>query len=172
MVRTLVIAECCSSWRFGPIEQHLQNAYRMILAAKEADSDCAKFQWTSDVEEMARRRNDDNQKNYEILAYPVEWLHKLKAKCDEVGIAFLCTAFIERDIPTIAPLVSKFKVASVESSDEGFILAHRKYAKQIIVSYAFGSRPRVNGMGMIPYASRRGSNRGVLRRAERHAVTM
>lgn len=141
-MRTFVIAECCSSWRFGPIEQHLQNAYRMILAAKECDADAAKFQWTSDVEEMARRRNDTNPANYEILAYPIEWLHKLKAKCDEVGIEFMCTVFIERDIATIAPFVSRFKVASAESSDGRFIAAHGGYKKETLVSYAFGSAPQ------------------------------
>ena len=137
--RTFVIAECCSSWRFGG--DHLANAFRMIEAAKACDADAAKFQWCSDPVEMSKRRNDNNPANYEILVYPIDWLHKLKAKCDEVGIEFMCTAFIERDISTVAPLVKRFKVASAESSDVEFIRAHQKYSKSIITSYAFGSMP-------------------------------
>ena len=137
--RTFIISECCSSWRFG--EDHLSNAYRMILAAKECGADAAKFQWTSDVEEMARRRNDTNPANDEILAYPVEWLHKLKAKCDEVGIEFMVTCFLQKDIFRIAPLVERFKVASAESSDHSFVEAHFQHKKPVIISYAFGVKP-------------------------------
>ena len=148
-MKTFVIAECCSSWRFGPIEQHLQNAYRMILAAKECGADAAKFQFCSDPVEMSKRRNDNNPANYEILVYPVEWLHKLKAKCDEVGIEFMCTVFLEKDIFRVAPLVSRFKVASAESSDQSFADAHLEYKKPIIVSYAFGVMPH-EGLNIKP----------------------
>jgi len=138
--RTFVIAECCSSWRFG--DGHLANAFRMIEAAKACDSDAAKFQWCSDPVLMSQRRNDNTPSNYEILVYPIDWLHKLKAKCDEVGIEFMCTVFLEKDIPTIAPLVKRFKVASAESSVESFVNAHLDFfpKRDVIVSYAFGSR--------------------------------
>ena len=140
-IRTFVIAECCSSWRFGPESQHLNNAYRMISAAKEAGADAAKFQWTSDPHLMSQRRNDYEPKNYEILVYPFEWLEKLKTKCDEIGIAFMTTVFVAKDIPRIAPLVDRFKVASAESSDLAFIEAHTDYDKFMIISWAFGSIP-------------------------------
>lgn len=135
--RTFVIAECCSAWRFG--EDHLKNAFRMIEAAHKVGADAAKFQWCSDPVEMSKRRNDNEPKNYEILSYPFEWLLNLKAKCDSVGIEFMVTAFIEKDIPTIAPLVKRFKVASAESSDQAFVKAHFKFDKPLLVSYAFGS---------------------------------
>lgn len=137
-----MIGECASSWRFGPTSQHLDNAYRMIAAAKECDASAAKFQWTSDPVEMSQRRNDFIPAHYEILAYPFDWLEKLKAKCDEVGISFMCTIFLYKDLNKIAPLVSAFKVASAESSDEDFVDAHLDYRpmKEVYVSYAFGAR--------------------------------
>ena len=136
-----VIAECCSAWRFGDDHTHLANAYRMIVAAKECGADAAKFQWCSDPVLMSQRRNDNNPANYEILNYPFDWLVKLKTRCDEVGIEFMVTAFIEKDIEKIAPLVKRFKVASAESSDESFVSAHLKYEKEIIASYGFGAFP-------------------------------
>ena len=108
---------------------------------KECGADAAKFQWTSDPAAMAARRNDPVVANYEILAYSVDCLEALKRLCDRVGIEFMCTVFLAKDIPTIAPLVKRFKVASAESSDMAFVKAHRLIQpdKQIIVSYGFGS---------------------------------
>ena len=136
--RTFVIAECCSSWRFG--DDHLANAFRMIELAKECDASAAKFQWTSDPALMAQRRHGEREE-FDILAYPFEWLEKLKSKCDEVGIEFMVTCFIAKDIPTIAPLVKRFKVASAESGDFEFVKANAVFGKPVIASFAFGANP-------------------------------
>ena len=142
--RTFVIAECCSSWRFG--DDHLANAFRMIELAKECDASAAKFQWTSDPVLMAQRRHGKREE-FDILAYPFGWLEKLKAKCDEVGVEFMVTCFIAKDIPSINPLVKRFKVASAESGDRKFVEAHFQYDRQIIASAAFGSGPVAKNLG-------------------------
>ena len=134
-----MIAECASSWNFSL--DPIGNAYRMIEAAKECGADAAKFQWVSDVNEMAYRRNDTNPRNYDIISYHFEWLEKLKAKCDEVGIEFMCTVFLTKDIAKIEPLVKRFKIASAESTDLEFTRAHYRYEKEIIISHGFGSSP-------------------------------
>ncbi len=129
-----VIAECGSCWRFG--DDHLANAYRMIEAAKECGADAAKFQWCSDGRQLAIRRSGrkheydqgecgDDQcptclegEMYErYIDYPREWLSLMKAKCDEVGIEYMCTAFIPEDVSVVAKLVKRFKVAAKESMD-------------------------------------------------------
>ena len=107
---------------------------------KACGADAAKFQWTSDPLAMAARRHG-LASEFEILAWPVEWLAKLKAHCDEVGIEFMCTVFLAEDIPVVAPLVRRFKVASAESGDVEFVGAHQDYGREIIISYAFGIRP-------------------------------
>lgn len=138
-MQTFVISECCSSWRFGPESQHLDNAYKMIEASKAAGANAAKFQWTSDTHAMSQRRNDYEPKNYEIISYPFGWLEKMEKRCEKVGIEFMVTAFLHKDIPRIAPLVKRFKVASAESSDAAFIDAHAEYGKPVIASFGFGS---------------------------------
>lgn len=122
MGRTLVIAECGSSW-----DCDLSKAFRLIDAAKACDADVAKFQWTSNAFAMARRRglgSDAAAMYVKYLQYPVDTLRKLKAHCDEVGIEFMVTVYLIEDIATIAPLVKRFKVSAFESMWEAFVQAH------------------------------------------------
>ncbi len=131
--RTLVIAECGSSWHFGL--NPIGNAFKMIEAAKACDASAVKFQFTSNATAMAKRRNlgPDAEAMYRrYLQYPVEYLHKFKAKCDEVGVEFMCTVFLIEDIATIAPLVKRFKISAYESQWQEFVEAHDKEGDVII----------------------------------------
>ena len=133
--RTFVIAECGSSWNFGL--DPIGNAYRMIEAAKACDASAVKFQFTSDATAMAKRRGlgaDAEAMYRRYLQYPVEYLHKFKAKCDEVGLEFMTTVFLIEDIPTIAPLVSRFKISAFEAKWVEFVVAHEPYEKDVIIS--------------------------------------
>lgn len=134
MTHTFVIAECGSSWNFGL--DPIGNACRMIEAAKEANANAAKFQWTSDASAMAKRRGlPDSEAMYRrYLQYPVDYLHKFKAKCDEVGIEFMCTVYLIEDIPVIAPLVKRLKVSAYESKWPEFLSANRSTGNPVIVS--------------------------------------
>lgn len=131
MSSTFIIAEAGSS-HDGDIEK----AYRLIEAAKECGSDAVKFQMCSDPAKMAKRRNaPEAEAMYRKYILPVvEWLPKLKAKCDEVGIEFMCTAYIPEDIHTIAPLVKRFKISAFESTWKQFIEHHMPYHKPTIIS--------------------------------------
>lgn len=133
---TFVIAECGSSWRFGPDSEHLSNAFRMIEAVKVCGADVAKFQWCSAPEQMAARRGvAENGAMYRrYLAYPVEWLARLKRKCDEAGIEFMCTVYVPEDVEVVAPLVQRFKISAFEGMLTNFHAAHERYAKPIIAS--------------------------------------
>jgi sialic acid synthase SpsE len=148
MTSVFIIAECGSSWRFH--SQHfmpqdcdceLQNAYRMIEAAKSCGADAVKFQWCSSAKELASRRGEPQyEKDYEYVVYDPEWLPLLKGHADKVGIEFMCTAFLPQDVAVIAPLVKRFKVAAKESMDRELCSAIRKLRrrplekKQIILS--------------------------------------
>ncbi len=136
--KVMVIAEAACTWLHGGLEA----ASRSIKAAAACGASAWKTQWTSDPEAMAMRRGAARDK-YTRLGWAGDCLPKLKAMCDEVGIEFMCTVFIPKDIPLIAPYVSRFKVSAFESTDKEFIEAHRKYAgrddvastwKQVIVS--------------------------------------
>ena len=131
-----VIGEAGSSWAFG---DRLANALRIINAVANCGASACKFQWCSDAAAMAKRRNDPVVANYDILCWPREWMPIMKAECEKRSIEWMCTVFLAKDIPVVAPLVKRFKIASAESSDEEFVAAHGYYAKPIIVSYAFGA---------------------------------
>lgn len=131
MTRTLVIAECGSSW-----DCDLSKAFRLIDAAKECGADVAKFQWTSNAFAMAKRRGlgaNAAAMYVKYLQYPVDTLRQLKAHCDEVGIEFMVTVYLPEDIKTIDPLVKRFKISAFEA-DWAFMQAHREYGKEIIAS--------------------------------------
>lgn len=143
MGRTLVIAECGSSW-----DCDLSKAYRLIDAVKECGADIAKFQWTSNALAMAERRGlgaSAVRMYSDYLGYPESYLAELKAHCGKVGIEFMCTVYLIDDIPVIAPLVKRFKVSAFESQWEEFNNAHRAYQKPVIISMNPGKHPYWSG---------------------------
>lgn len=106
-----------------------------IQVAKGAGADAIKFQWTSSPERLAARRHAEGYLwAYRAIAFPQKWLAELEAEANAVGIEWICTTYLPEDIPIIAPLVKRFKVASFESSDEVFLDNHLLYGKPMIVS--------------------------------------
>lgn len=126
MAPVFVIAEAGSSWRFG--ENHIDNAYRMIRAAKECGADAVKFQWCSDAKALALRRNEPQYAEaYKYVEYPREGLALFKAEADRVGIQFGCTAFLPQDVAVISPLTDFVKVAAKEAMDRTLMEEWRRY---------------------------------------------
>lgn len=109
MSRVFVIAEAACTWLHGGLEA----AFRSIQAAKDCDADAWKTQWTSDYRAMHKRRGIGGD-HYKRLSWPREWLPKLKAECDRVGIEFMCTVFIPEDLRSIALYVNRFKLSAFE----------------------------------------------------------
>jgi N,N'-diacetyllegionaminate synthase len=133
--RTLVIAECGSSW-----DCDIEKAFRLIDAAKDCGADIAKFQWTSNAKAMAERRLGANaarsiEMYRKYLEYPFEILTRLKAHCDSVGIEFLVTVYLIEDIAKIAGLVKRFKISAFESKWAGEVGEYQKFGKPIICSH-------------------------------------
>ncbi len=146
--RTLVIAEGGSCWRFG--DNHLTNAERMIRAVKECGADVFKAQWTSNPAKLAQRRNAPKlaamYKKY--VAFPQEWLLKLKAMCDEVGVEFACTAYLAEDVPVIVPFIKRAKVSSFEALDEALIDAYPQ-GMEVIVSHGLGTERQAGVLNLL-----------------------
>lgn len=131
-MHTLVIAEIGSAWRCG--KNHLGNAVYAVSTAKWAGADAVKFQFTSDPRAMELRRNVP-EGSYTILAWPEEWIAAIKQQCDEIGIEFMCTIFHKDDIAKINQYVKRWKVASLESEDDGLVHEMRLTGKPVIVSH-------------------------------------
>ena len=134
MVKTFVIAECANTWRIGTKSaRHIEYAKKCILIAKRAGADAVKFQWTSDTRKMEQRRKVPDG-TYTMLAWPQAWLNVFAAECERVGIEFMCSVFLPKDVATIAPFVKQFKIASLEASDFELFDACEFLHKPIIVS--------------------------------------
>lgn len=130
MPKAFVIAEAGSCH-----DGELEKAYRLIGAAQEAGADACKFQYWSSAAKLAARRNAKRYFDiYEKYQMPTGWLEKLYIYCNNVGIEFMCTAYLEEDIEVVNPFVKRFKIASFESADAGFIKSHAKFKKQVIIS--------------------------------------
>jgi sialic acid synthase SpsE len=120
-MRVAVISEAACTWRIGRVEeQHLRYARKSILCAKAAGADIWKTQWVSNPREMETRRKV-SEGTYGLLAWPEQWLPALAAECARVDIEFLCTIYLPKDVATIAPLVQRFKIASLECQDEALV---------------------------------------------------
>jgi sialic acid synthase SpsE len=117
-VKTFIIAEIGSAWRFG--KSHMLNAQQAIQIAKDCGAHIVKFQWVSDPRKMEKRRKV-KKGSYTILAWPEKWIERLYNICFKVGIEFMCTTFLTADVKSVSPYVSRFKVASLESDSPGFL---------------------------------------------------
>ena len=107
----------------------------LIQAAAGTGASVCKFQFCSSPERLAERRQAaEYLEAYRAIAFPAAWLGDLKAECEEAGVEFMATVYLPEDIPVIAPHVRRFKVASFEAVDLPFILAHREYGHQTIIS--------------------------------------
>ena len=130
MKRTFVVAE------FGVTHdgQYAQ-AVRLIQAAAQAGADAAKGQFWSDSKRLADRRNaPELAERLEPYRMPENWLKPLMLIAAQAGIEFMCTVYIPEDIPTVAGLVQRMKIASLEAQDLAFVRAHRATGKQTLIS--------------------------------------
>lgn len=141
MGKTFVIAEAACTWHIGTSTiKHLSKMLKCIHIAKEAGADACKFQWTSAPAEMAQRRNISNVGTYHRLAWPKEWFPILAAECEDHGIEFMCSVYLERDIETVRPFINRLKVASLEAHDGKFCQSCIDADKQVIISVMGGER--------------------------------
>jgi N,N'-diacetyllegionaminate synthase len=145
-MKTFIIAEIGSAWRFG--DRELRNAHQAIGIAKEAGADAVKFQFTSDPRKMEARRNVQPGA-YDILAWPASYIEYFHQVCEEAGIEFMCTVFLPKDVKIIDPYVKRFKVASLESGSNSLAnaMADADSEKDIIVSH--GASGRVCGHQLL-----------------------
>ncbi len=110
-----VIAECGSNHGGS-----LDAALALIDAAADAGADAAKFQAFSVDRFIMPREHPEELRKYEL---PPRWLPTLKAKCEERGIEFLCTAFDIESLDTIDPYVNAHKVGSYEVNSLDYLEA-------------------------------------------------
>jgi sialic acid synthase SpsE len=139
--KTLIIAELADSHN-GSIDQ----ARRLVDAAKEAGADVAKFQLhLPDIEMVPGKVQMWDGDLYEILKrnlFTPEMHKEMMAYCESVGIEYLCTPFCPTGVDVLNDLgVKAFKTGSGEIAN---LPHHRKLAK---ISAATG-KPVIVSTGM------------------------
>jgi len=112
----------------------LSAALRLVYTARDAGANAIKSQYWSSAQRLADRRHVLDPAGYEIARLPVEWLPILRDAAHSAGLGFLCTVYLQEDIPVVAPYVDTFKIASLEAQDEVFVAAHLGYGKDVLVS--------------------------------------
>lgn len=142
MNRTFVVAECGSGH-----DMSLEKARRMVVAAKDAGADAAKFQFWSSGSRMARRRHAPQYEDVYIhYAISRSWLDVLRVHCADVGIAFMCSAYLPEDVGIVAEHVDTLKIASFEANDPELLAAHVqpvRAGKDVLISLGLGGSHRV-----------------------------
>ena len=143
---TFVIAECGSSH-----DGDYNKARELVRAASWVGADAAKFQYVSDVDTLVYRRKAEKYRDaYRVISFPTWWLKDLAVLCQDLGLEFMCTTYLTRDIAEVAPWVNWFKVASFEAGDRAFIEAHQPYLhegkKGVIVSTGMMSAKEAEGV--------------------------
>lgn len=135
-MKTFIIAEIGSAWRFGWEFRgdHILHAKQAIEIAKDCGADAMKFQWVSDPRKMEQRRNVP-EGSYDILAWPKGWIPELAEYAKQIGIEWMCTVFLPEDVKVLDPYVKRWKVASLECSDYDLLRAMHKTGKPLLVSY-------------------------------------
>src|SRR3989442_14190256 len=120
---TFVIAECGSSH-----DGDYNKARELVRAASWAGADAAKFQWVSDVDTLVYRRKAEKYRDaYRVISFPTWWFKDLAALCQSLGLEFMCTTYLTRDIAEVAPWINWFKVASFEAGAPALIEAHQPH---------------------------------------------
>ncbi len=118
---------------------------RLVKLAADTGWDACKFQWWSNSERLAERRQaQEYLPVYQKYRMPREWLDILAATCREAGIEFMCTVYLPEDIPVIAPYVERFKVASFEATDIAFVGAILREQRETIISIGMAQRVPAN----------------------------
>lgn len=122
---TFIIAEVGSNWA------SISDCMTSISQAKLCGADAVKFQAFT---------HEALYGELPPLGYfmkgtlPLEWLPKLKEKCDAVGIEFMCSAFSPELLDAVNKYVNIHKLASAEMNHKRMLEKLRGYSKPVIMS--------------------------------------
>ena len=143
--KTLLIAEACDN-HFGKLD----NAKKMVIAAKKAGADVIKFQHHLPDEEMLsvvpRSKNFkvslyDFLKKYSLKLIDHEYL---KNFCKKKGIEYLCTPFSLKAAQELNEIgVKWFKIGSGEFTDIPFVKKVLDFNKPVIFSTGMSTQQEI-----------------------------
>lgn len=154
----MLIAEVACTWRTdsGPLKSgEWQRLCLLADDVKAAGFDAFKIQWTSDAQAMARRRRMPDHRPYLPLEFEPAWLGSLSRLCTARDLQPMVTVYLPEDVAVIAPLVSCYKVASLEADSPTLFEAYQRVPPRPIY-ISTGARDEA---GLVRTMTRWGSSR-------------
>lgn len=134
----LVIAEAGVS-HFGSLGKALQ----LVNLAADAGAEVFKTQ-VFDTDRLVSSRLPEWRERLRSKEVGIEFIMQMKARCDERGLIFLCTAHDEKTLPWLDELeVPAFKIGSGERSNVPFFAEIARRGKPVILSTGMYSTEHV-----------------------------
>ena len=112
VMNTFIIAEVACTWHTASSEMTMFG--ELVDSVAACGVQAIKTQWTSSPSRMALRRKMDGNPYY-YLNWPEWWMPEMAKICGEVGIEFMCTAYLPEDVAIIDTYVKRHKGASLEN---------------------------------------------------------
>ena len=151
----------------------LENALKIVHAAKEAGADCLKIQtYTADTITL----DSDNEcffihggtwdgyrlyELYQDAGTPLEWNKIIKDECEKVGIDFLSTPFDKTAVDLLEEIGTEiYKIASPELIDVPLIEYVASKGKPMLISCGMGSAEEIQEA--LDACKRQGNDRVIL----------
>ena len=98
---------------------NIERMFRAIGVAEKAHADAVKFQFVSNSQRLAARRQaPEYREAYELIKFPSKFdqlLYKLRRVATDAGLKFGCTVYLPEDVKEIAGAVDFLKISSFEA---------------------------------------------------------
>lgn len=96
-----------------------------------------KFQYWSDPQAFAEaRHHPELAEQYKRWSTELAFIEEMGRVAEAIGLDLICSVFLEKDVPVIAPMVDHFKIASLEAKDRRLLVVvdQYSYGKDILIS--------------------------------------
>lgn len=121
----VIIAEVGSNWFT------IDDCFASIVAARRVGADVVKFQAFTFEALFGIEPHEGVSRHFEL---PLEWLPKLRACSEEIGIGFMCTAFSPGILRIVDKYVDMHKIASSCSSWPALLDEAKATGKPVLFS--------------------------------------
>jgi len=127
------------------VQTYLENAKRLVLAAKAAGADAIKFQthvFEDEQNKRSKSRYDWIRRNEQATPYNEFW-KPLKEYCDAMGIEFMTTPMSTLAAKKVNDLVKRWKVGSADIVDMELLQYIKNTGKPVIISVGMSTAEQI-----------------------------